>query len=150
MPSGAWPAYFWEKPSTQLSPALHLQKSAYSGNPRIPSHPGKVWSVPPIPKGAKGPVLCRWVVWLHIWKGKGKKKQGRGEGASSLLRCRGETPHTNTLSDRLTHTHRNRLTQAQADMLTHSLSNSHCPAGCINSMDWPKENGIKGRWKEGS
>ena len=134
LPPGAWRAYFWEETSSLSAPA----PSAYSGNPRTSSHPGKV-VVRPGPSGAQAQLcVCRWVGKLHIWRENKAKK--RADPTSE--RHRGDAPHT--LSPTSSHTDTLPETHTQAYVLTHSQGHSHCSAGHTNRTDRPK-----GGWGEG-
>lgn len=77
--------------------------------------------------------MYRWVEEPHIWR----ENTGQRRGWILFVRCRRETPYADSHTDTQKPY---RLTAIWADML-HTQSDSHCPAGHTNRMDWPN-----GRW----
>lgn len=77
--------------------------------------------------------MYRWVEEPHIWR----ENTGQRRGWILFVRCRRETPYVDSHTDTQKP---HRLTAIWADML-HTQSDSHCPAGHTNRMDWPN-----GRW----
>lgn len=86
--------------------------------------------------------MYRWVEELHIWRENTRQRRGW----ILFARCRRETPHADSHTDTQKPY---RLRAIWADML-HTRSDSHCPAGHTNRMDWPKGSWVMGErpWRD--
>lgn len=89
-----------------------------------------------LPRRTQGPAVYRWVEELHIWRENTEQRRGW----ILFVRCRRETPHADSHTDTRKPY---RLTAIWADML-HTPSDSHCPAGHTNRMDWPEGSWVMG------